>query len=116
MIMTIDTTKAGSANDTFVLPCYNTGVYDAKINWGDGTTSTITSWNDADLTHVYSASGVYTIRIYGSLPTIYFNRSGDKLKVTNILKWGDVVFSSCSQMFSGCSNLTGTYTTQGLSD
>jgi len=61
-IMTIDTTKAGSASNTFILPCINGGVYDAVIDWGDGSTSNITTYNDVDLTHVYSVSGVYQLK------------------------------------------------------
>ena len=60
-LMTIDTTQAGSASDTFILPCGNIGIYNAVIDWGDGSTSNITSYNDADLTHVYSVSGIYQI-------------------------------------------------------
>ena len=52
-LMTIDTTQPGSASDTFILPCGSIGTYNATIDWGDGSTSNITTYNDADLTHVY---------------------------------------------------------------
>jgi len=33
--MTIDTTKAGSASDTFVLPLVNGAAYNFVVDWGD---------------------------------------------------------------------------------
>lgn len=104
-LMTIDTTQAGSASNTFILPCLNTGVYNATIDWGDGSTSVITTFNDADLTHVYSVGGTYQIAITGSLPNIYFNNGGDKLKVISIDNWGVLPFIAFDRSFSGCSNL-----------
>jgi hypothetical protein len=104
-IMTIDTTKAGSASDTFILRCGNIGTYNATIEWGDGSTSTITTFNDTDLTHVYSVGGVYQIKISGSLPWIYYQNSGDVKKLISINQWGILPFTSFDRSFSGCSNL-----------
>jgi surface protein len=81
------------------------------INWGDGTPdSTITSYNDADLAHEYLNAGTHTISITGSLPWLYFNDGGDKLKIKTIEQWGNVGILSCQGMFWGCSNLVGNYT------
>jgi hypothetical protein len=106
LVMEIDTTQTGSATNTFILPCDNVGTYNALIEWGDGSFSTITSFNDADLTHVYSINGIYSIRITGSLPHIRFNDVGDKEKVLDIKQWGlQTEWLSFSQSFFGCSNL-----------
>jgi hypothetical protein len=104
-IFTIDTTKAGSASDTFILPCGNYKVYNAVIDWGDGSTSDITTYNDADLTHIYSSSGVYKISISGHFPWIYFNNAGDKLKVISIDNWGLNDWDAFDRAFYGCSNM-----------
>ena len=104
-LMTIDTTNAGSASNTFILPAGNVGTYDAVIDWGDGSTSTITAFNDADLTHVYSVGGTYQISISGSFPNIKFNNVGDKLKAISIDNWGNCGFTSLDSSFFGCSNL-----------
>jgi len=104
-LMTIDTTKSGSASNTFILPALNTGTYDAVIDWGDGNTSNITDYNDSDLTHVYSVGGTYQIAIIGSFPNIYFNNGGDKLKVLSIDNWGLLPFTSFELSFRGCTNL-----------
>jgi surface protein len=104
-IMTIDTTQAGSASDTFILPCGNIGVYDATIDWGDGSSSNITTYNDADLTHVYSTDGTYQIKISGQLNHIRFLSAGDRLKVISIDSWGSISWYSFQYAFSGCSNM-----------
>lgn len=102
----IDTTQAGSASDTFILPAGNTGTYDAVIDWGDGTTSEITAYNDADLSHTYSSGGTYTVTITGTFPHVRFANRGDKAKLTKILQWGNVGFESFNVAFQGCSNLS----------
>jgi surface protein len=104
-LMTIDTTKAGSASNTFVLRCGNLGVYNAIIDWGDGSTSEITTYNDADLTHVYSVGGTYQISISGVLPYILFENVGDKLKVLSIDNWGTNQWRNFKFSFWGCSNM-----------
>ena len=103
--MTIDTTKAGSASDTFILPAGNIGTYNAVIDWGDNTTSTITAYNDADLTHVYSVGGIYSVKINGSFPEIKFNSSGDRLKLMSINNWGINQWRRMEASFGGCNNL-----------
>ena len=109
-IMTIDTTQAGSASDTFVLPFSSTGSYNCVVDWGDSSTSTITTYNDAALTHVYSTSGTYQISISGYFGGLYFNNGGDKLKLSTVDQWGNNIFTSMTQAFYGCSNMVGAYT------
>ena len=104
-LMTIDTTKAGSASNTFILRCGSLGVYNAIIDWGDGSTSEITTYNDADLTHVYTTGGTYQISISGVLPYILFENVGDKLKVISIDNWGTNQWRSFQYSFWGCSNM-----------
>ena len=103
--MTIDTTNAGSASDTFILRCGNIGTYNAVIDWGDSTTSDITSWNDADLTHVYSVGGTYQISITGELSWINYKNIGDKLKVISIDNWGSNQWLSMQEAYLGCTNM-----------
>ena len=82
MIIVVDTTKAGSASNTFVLPIIKDTTETVKIYWGDGTNSTGVNGNN---THVYAASGVYTVKIESRLfGGIYFNNLGDKAKITKI--------------------------------
>lgn len=108
--MTVDTTKAGSASDTFILPLASTETYNFEVNWGDGNSDTITVWNQAETTHVYSSSGTYQITITGTFPTIVFNNGGDRLKLSSIDQWGIISWTTFVRSFKGCSNVLGLYT------
>ena len=99
--LTVDTTKAGSASDTFVLPT-TTGTYNYVVSWGDGVIETVTS--SSSQTHVYGSSGTYTIKIIGTFPRVYFNNGGDDLKVLSV-QLGDVGWTSFLNAFNGCANL-----------
>ena len=47
----VDTTQSGGTTTDFKLPTKNTGTYNFVVDWGDGTTDTITSYNQAETTH-----------------------------------------------------------------
>jgi len=105
---TWDTTQAGSANDTVVLPLNSAGSYDFRIDWGDGKTNrdNITAYNQAEVTHTYDNTGIYEIRIIGGITGWEFHNGGDKLKISSISKWGPFTPSNFSDGdFYGCSNL-----------
>ena len=103
MIIVVDTTKAGSASNTFVLPIIKATSETVKIYWGDGTNSV---GANGDNTHVYAASGVYTVKIESRLfGGIYFNNLGDKAKITKIANYGQGVSRLNIGSFYGCSSL-----------
>ncbi len=106
--ITVDTTKAGSASDTFVLRLYP-GAANMTVYWGDGSSDLITAYNQAELTHVYSLSGSYQITLDGSFYGIAFGNTGDKLKLSSIDNWGLNVWGIMSFAFYGCSNMTANY-------
>ena len=103
-IITVDTTKAGSANDTFVLPLPSAGTYDYYVDWGEGGAEEHFVVNTSQ-THVYASSGTYQIRIRGTFPHMIFNGAGDYLKVMSLDNWGTIAWGSLSGMFTKCSNL-----------
>jgi len=110
----IDTTKPGSASDTFVLPCYTGYNFDAVVTWGDGTKSQLTG-APGDVTHVYPAPGVYIVRCWErrplGFPRIYFFNGGDKSKVLEVMQWGQNEWAPfCPSMFFGCDNMVVTAT------
>lgn len=89
MNIVVDTTKAGSASNTFVLPIIKDTTETVKIYWGDGTNSTGVN---GDNTHVYAVGGIYTVKIESRLfGGIYFNNLGDKAKITKIANYGQGV-------------------------
>jgi hypothetical protein len=108
-MITIDTTKAGSANNTFILPTAGSGIYDYYVDWGDGGVEQHVIVNTSQ-THVYAAPGTYQISITGTFPRIYFAGAGDRRKLMTIDAWGDIVWSSMVYAFNGCSNMQGNWT------
>ena len=107
--ITVDTTKAGSAADTFVLPNYTSGTYNYYVDWGDGgAEENITTTGNH--THTYAAQGTYQVKIRGVMPRLYFNNAGDKLKITKIDNWGNIKWSSTANTYYGCINLEANYT------
>jgi surface protein len=94
-----------SASNQVTLPLSTSGTYNFTVNWGDGTSDTITAHNQAEVTHTYAASGTYEVEILGTLTHFQFNNSGDKKKILDVIQWGTVVFSDMSNMFYGCTNL-----------
>ena len=92
-VSTWDTTQAGSASDTIVLPM-TAGL---TVDWGDGNVDTTN-------THTYASSGTYTVTIEGAVNTFKFNNSGDKSKITDVSNWGGFDVSQ-GFIFFGCNNL-----------
>ena len=106
-----DTTQDGSANDTVVLPLVSNGSYNFDVDWGDGNRDNITTYNQSEVTHQYSNTGIYEIRIKGDITGWYFNNAGDDDKITEISSWGPLRFiSNHNNIFNGCSNLISTAT------
>lgn len=108
MILTIDTRKsAGAAGHTiakhFKLPLTSGGSYDFTVDWGDGTSSEITDWDDLATEHTYPNDQVYTVSILGRCTVWYFNNGGDRLKVITVTKCGNGVTNTLN--FYGCANL-----------
>ena len=109
-IIKVDTTKAGSASDTMIIPLVSGQSYDFEIDWGDATVETYTSSALTNVTHVYTSGGVFDIKITGTFPRIFFNNTGDRFKLLDISNWGEIVWgTTIFRAFSGCTNLTGSF-------
>jgi surface protein len=105
-INTANLSTGSTAADQFKLPLVDDGnVLNAVVDWGDGSSDTITVWNQAETTHTYASSGTYTVSITGDLSGWQFNNGGDRLKMLNVNSWG-VLNISASAGFFGCANLT----------
>ena len=105
----VDTTNAGSLNTQFQLPLISNGTISIDVDWGDGNTDTITTYNQAETLHTYDTSGVYEIKIVNEVRGWQFNNGGDKAKITNISDWGSFNFTEHSSFFN-CTILTCTAT------
>jgi len=93
------------ADKTITLPLPAAGTYDFVVDWGDGTTGTVTAYNDAAIMHTYTTAGIKTVSIMGKMTHWSFNDGGDKLKITDVLRGGYSGLTSLYGGFYGCSNL-----------
>jgi len=112
-IFDVDTAEAGVSTSTqFKLPLSSRSELstNAVVDWGDGSTDTITSYNQAETTHTYSTSGTYTITITGTLESWYVGNGGDKLKIKEVKNWGNgdglTLKDINGSYFYGASNMT----------
>jgi len=114
--------RPGFDNTGFVasLPIIS-GAVNCVIEWGDGTSTTVTSTNNNWITHTYNSTGTYTIRISGTVerfgaasydvlggsnwPSFVsgFNPLGTYL--TRVLSFGELGTTSFAGFLSDCPRL-----------
>lgn len=107
---TADTSDGSSADNQIRLPLTSDGLYNFTVDWGDSSTSVITTWDQPEKTHTYASPGDYTITITGTLTGWRFAGEGDRLKLHNIEQWGDLNFGQGGRYFEGAANLTASAT------
>jgi surface protein len=101
-------TSAGSSTSTQIkLPLVSTGTYNMLVDWGDGSTDTITTWNQAETTHTYATAGIYTITIKGTCRGFRFANTGDRRKLLDISQYG-ILNLSTDSAFWGCDEFNST--------
>jgi surface protein len=110
-INTANTSTGSTAADQFKLPLVSSLTLNAVVDWGDGSSDTITVFNQAETTHTYDTSSTteFTVSITGDLSGWQFNNGGDRLKMLNVVSWESLNIS-VSSGFYGCTNLTATAT------
>ncbi|MBP9836535.1 MAG: DUF285 domain-containing protein [Candidatus Pacebacteria bacterium] len=109
-ITTWDTENTGtSASNQITIPGTGSG-YSYSIYWeslsSSTATGTIATSTSASQTITFPEPGEYKVAIKGTYPRIYFNNSGDKLKILTVEQWGSNAWTSMSSAFYGCANLT----------
>lgn len=112
-IISVKSDNIGSSGtNQFTIPTIEVGyLYD--IETSDGYTATGITGNHT-ITFP-SGAGTYDVFISGDFPRIYFNNTGDKLKILEVKNWGIYAIGSTNQFsaFRGCSNLDFTATDSG---
>jgi surface protein len=104
-------TSVGSSNSNQIaLPLESSGSYNFTIDWGDGNTDTIITWNQPEVTHTYASEGEYTINITGEIRGFRFNYDGDRLKILDVMRWGDLNFGNNGAYFYGATNFNSSAT------
>ena len=99
------TSDDSSGNMEIHLPLMGIGTYNFTIDWGDGNSSQITDWEQTNTTHTYNAEGNYTLQITGTIIGWAFNNGGDKLKILEIIQWGNLQLGNLGGYFYGSANL-----------
>lgn len=96
-----------SNSNQVTLPLTYSGTYDFEVNWGDGSSDHITSYNQAEILHTYAAAGTYDITITGSCRGFGFSSQyQDNSKLIDIKSWGIVNLHNSGRQFSFCDKLT----------
>lgn len=66
------------------------GTYDFTIDWGDGSSDVITSYNQPEATHTYASTGVnYDLSATGTIDNTRFIEFGSPSILNNISQWGN---------------------------
>ena len=102
--------KTGSsASNQIKLPLqdYSQSSFDFIVDWGDGTTDNITTYNQAETLHTYATEGIKTITITGTIIGFSFYLvQSETNKILTVENWGifgsDWVFF---YLFRNCINL-----------
>jgi len=111
-INTANLTTGSTTNTQFKLPLTTSGTYNFSVDWGDDSTDTITTYNQAEATHTYATAGTYTITCTPNSSTlidIRFASGGDRNKMIDISQWGSVELRN-NGAFYGCNYLNTTAT------
>lgn len=97
-----------SATNQIALPFPTGGIYNCTVDWGDGNTDLITSYNQAEVYHTYTTAGIKTISITGAIQGFSFgsvSQLRDNKKILSVQSWGQLKLGSQAGYFNQCSNL-----------
>ena len=83
--------------------------YNFIVDWGDGSTSQVTSFDDPDTKHTYAKGGKYTVKITGQMEAMrctsydeHDDKSGTLLSVSDL---GDIGWKALFRTFAESFNL-----------
>ncbi len=106
---TTKTTLTSSLSNQIVLPLVPTvsgSLYNFTINWGDNTSSSISSSAQSEVTHSYAVAGTYTTKMWGTMRGWRFGFGRDRNKLQSVDKWGGLQFIPTPDgnmaAFAGC--------------
>jgi surface protein len=112
-IMEVDTSKAGSNSDQFQFTGAE-GDYDVVAKQNGIVVQTFSDLSGQETITFANGTGVYVLEVNAKevdgFDKIRFANGGDKLKITDVKQWGNIVWSSFDSAFFGCSNMLVTST------
>ena len=108
-ITTWKTDNPGTSIDTQISIPTSGGGYNYSIEWvgvDDPSAFGGAGPFTGNATIDFPATGTYQVSISGDFPRIYFNNEHDKEKILSVDQWGDQVWTSMSEAFRGCVNIS----------
>ncbi|MDR1755787.1 MAG: fimbrillin family protein [Culturomica sp.] len=88
--------------------------YNMRVDWGDGMWDSIVGTYTQRPVHYYATGGMYELKISGYCPYFNIDRINPyetpgyehtRLRLTEVVQWGDVGFKTMEMAFRECSNL-----------
>lgn len=86
------------------------GVYNFVVDWGDGSTGTVTSWDDPDAAHTYASIGEMTVTLTGQIEgwgfTAFDGPPSNPEQLLEVASWGSlkIVDASGYYLFTNIMN------------
>ncbi|MDB2447339.1 hypothetical protein N9W79_01805, partial [bacterium] len=95
------------SGDTIDLPLPAGYTYNFTVDWGDGSSGTVTSNIDGDKSHTYSADGIFEVKISGTIEgfDMTLASAAMKEKLLAVTSLGNVGWQNLDNAFNGASNL-----------
>ena len=107
-IIEVDTSKAGSANDAFQFTGA-VGDYDVVAKQSGVVVQTFSNLSGQETITLSNGTGIYILEVtpkaIGGFNRIRFNNGGDKLKIKDVKKWGNISWSNFNGSFWSCENM-----------
>lgn len=103
------TWRTTTPDETVTVQCSNAAGlnFDAVLDWGDGTQSVITSFDDPDLVHVYATPGDWRMEVIGVMDSIrFYLAAAMAAKLVKLDGDGSAQLRDYDYAFENCSNLT----------
>ena len=91
------------AGQSITLPLVSGYSYKCTVDWGDGTSNYINSYDSANRIHIYSNVGEYVVSIKGICEGWNFQTvSTSRLLITKVLDFGEVEFKNAFTIATIC--------------
>lgn len=98
--------RTTSASEGIALPLVSGYNYNFNVDWGDGTSSIVTAWDDGNKNHTYADAGDYIVEISGTVEAWSFAWGGSNNNIIEVTNLGVLGWKNLNAAFAGCENLT----------
>ena len=103
----------GKYKHKIALPLESDGKYNFSVDWGDGRSDQITSFDQAETSHEYKEAGRYIVQLNGVVNGFAFSDMTGSWpeprpscrQIVDISQWGCLGLSPQGRQFTGCVNL-----------